>query len=161
MTSDTVENYVLAGLDSHLLNNGKVRLFTSERDTQDAITPHSHRFDFVCLVLKGSVNNKIWSPATSFEGDEFQVSTLDYSGEIGQHTVQFHSTGHWNYKARTYFEGQVYSMTSEQIHSIEFSRGAAVLFFEGPTKTNTSLILEPLVKGRKIPTYVKRDWMFV
>jgi len=62
MRSDTVENYVIAGLDSHLLNNGCVRLFTNERDHQDSITPHSHRFDFMGAEVFGGNRTSYENP---------------------------------------------------------------------------------------------------
>ena len=74
MKSDRVANYVIAGLDSYMLNSGKVRLFENKRDHNDAITPHSHRFDFVCLVLAGKVVNSLWEECSESDGDFFEVS---------------------------------------------------------------------------------------
>ena len=53
MKTSKVANYVIAGLDSYMLENGNIRMFENSRKHQDMITPHSHRFDFVCLVLSG------------------------------------------------------------------------------------------------------------
>jgi len=161
MKSDTLYNYVIAGLDSSLLNNGKVRYFENSRRHQDQITPHSHRFDFVCLVLTGQVVNRLWNPLQSGRGDLFQVSQLNYTGEVGHHKVTTLRQESYSYNDCVYVEGEVYSMQSDEIHSIIFSPGAKVLFFEGPTIANTSVILEPVVRGRVIKTYEKRDYMFL
>lgn len=164
MQSDIVRNYVIAGLDSSLLNKGKVRLFECGRNHQDSITPHSHRFDFACLVLRGSVVNRIWKEP-SFEdedgGDFFEESTLTYEGEIGEHKKRRKGRNYYSYSERRYEAGETYSMQAEQIHSISFSKGALVLFFEGPQSCTTSMIIEPVVDGVVIPTYEKRDYMFL
>lgn len=51
-------------------------------------------------------------------------------------------------------------MKAEEIHSITFSRGASVLFFEGPRKTDTSTVLEPVVDGETIPLFRTEPWMY-
>lgn len=51
-------------------------------------------------------------------------------------------------------------MLASEVHSIHFSRGAQVLFFEGPTVADTSIILEPNVDGETIPTFRVEPWMF-
>ena len=87
MKSSRVKNYVLAGLDSYLLTNGNMRLFACSRDTQDQITPHSHRFDFVCIVLEGWVVNRVWKEVPESIGDFFESSILTYKDEIGSHDL--------------------------------------------------------------------------
>lgn len=160
MKSDKVSNYVIAGLDSYLLGNGKVRVFKNSRDHQDQITPHSHRYDFTCLVLTGSVQNHIWEKSAS--GDEFTISKLRYKGAIGEHEKVKVETERFIKTTRLYKEGQTYSMTHEEIHSITFSKGAIVLFFEGPENTESeSVILEPLINGQTISTYEKKSFMFL
>lgn len=161
MKSNRVRNYVLAGLDSYLLTNGNVRLFTCSRDTQDQITPHSHRFDFVCIVLKGWVVNRVWREVPATIGDFFELSTLTYKDEIGSHDLRPDGRSWYVYEDTQYKKGDMYAMTADQIHSIQFSRDAMVLFFEGPSVTNESVIIEPVVNGEKIPTYENRDYMFV
>jgi len=164
MKSSTVRNYVIAGLDSSLLEHGKVRYFENSRDHQDSITPHTHRFDFTCLVLEGSVTNRIWHPASDHgDSDLFMVSALDYTGKIGEHQVwATNPEPEWfDYTDYEYLAGECYSMTHSQFHSIKFSKGAKVLFFEGPQITNTSYIIEPYVNGVVIPTYQKLDYMFL
>ncbi len=83
--SDRVINYAIAGLDSYLLGNGKVRYFECSRDHQDQITPHSHRFDFSCIVLAGMVTNRIWVECDDQSGDFFEGSIITYDGVIGEH----------------------------------------------------------------------------
>lgn len=164
MKSDRVRNYVLAGLDSYLLNNGTVRLFSSSRDTQDDITPHSHRFDFLCIVLSGQVLNRVWSPRSAhhFESaDLFMESRLIYDGEIGRHERFEVGAGWYDYKDSVYTAGEFYSMKAEEIHSIAFSRHTNVLFLEGPTKSPESTILEPIVDGNVIRTYETKPYMFL
>jgi hypothetical protein len=51
-------------------------------------------------------------------------------------------------------------MTADQVHSIFFSRGAIVLFFEGSKESDTSIILEPFVNNEIVPTFKVEPWMF-
>lgn len=159
--SDTVNNYVIAGLNSSLLNNGEIRYFENSRNHQDSITPHSHRFDFVCLVLCGGVTNHIWNDCLENEGDFFEESNLFYNGSIGDHKKTRTGRDFYRKISTEYRPGETYSMTHDEIHSINFSRGAKVLFFEGPEKVNVSRIIEPVVNGIVIPTYQKLDYMFL
>lgn len=164
MKSDKLSNYIIAGLDSYLLNNGRVRLFECSRDHQDVVTPHSHRFDFVCLVLSGVVTNRVWTECgehKAFGGDFFESSTLTYKGKVGNYAIKAEGRGFWTYTDRRYGEGETYSMTADQVHSIRFSRGAVVLFFEGPTISDNSMMIEPVVNGVKIPTHVTSYYMFL
>jgi len=160
MKTSRVANYVIAGLDSYMLEAGNVRMFENSRNHQDQITPHSHRFDFVCLVLSGYVINKIWTHTNDELGDVFEESVIKYSGKIGEHSKQKCGRNYYNFECNKYVEGQCYSMTSEQIHSIQFSKGAKVLFFEGPSLSEESIIIEPVVDDLVINTYESRDYMF-
>lgn len=160
MKTSRVANYVIAGLDSYMLEAGNIRMFENSRNHQDQITPHSHRFDFVCLVLSGHVINKIWTECSEEEGDFFQSSMLDYSGEIGEHSKVKEGRAYYSFKDTLYLRGECYSMKADEIHSIQFSKGAKVLFFEGPEIQKTSLIIEPVVTGEVINTYENRDYMF-
>ena len=160
MKDTRISNYVIAGLDSYSLGNGMVRLFENSRDHQDQITPHSHRFDFACLVLAGHVVNRIWTETSISSDDLFVQSEITYLGSVGEHSVAKGPAGHWRYYDRKYAKGQIYSMSAEEVHSITFSKGAKVLFFEGPEKSTKSMIIEPLVDGVRIPTYKKREYMF-
>lgn len=168
MSNNTLDNYILPGLSSHLIGGGgygKVRLFEASRRQQLGITPHSHRFDFTCLVLQGSVTNTLWAP--DYQGDKFSMQYLEYQGQAGQYQKRERIQGvdkpgytHWAGNSARYTEGQWYSMDSEEIHSIEFSRDALVLFFEGPEKTQITKILEPVAGTAVIPTLKVEPWMF-
>lgn len=160
MRTNTVRNYVIPGLDSSLLENGKVRLFESSREHAEPITPHSHRFDFFCIVIQGQVTNVTWEPCEAHEGDEFQCSQLTYQGEIGQHDVSEVSRGYWRPASVRYKQGEIYSMRHNEVHSIYFKRDTKVVFFEGPQLTDHSLIIEPVVNGELIPTFQTQPWMF-
>lgn len=159
-----VHNYVVPGLTSLLLGggypNGNVRLFINERQHVEPITPHSHRFDFQCLVLDGEVTNRIWREADAKTGDMMAVSQLVYEGSIGKYSKGLIAHSYWRYYDKTFKKGEVYSMVSTEVHSIYFSRGAKVLFFEGPNCTDKSIVLEPVVNGDRIETFKTEPWMF-
>lgn len=165
MRNGGLANYAIPGLDSHLIGGkgaGMVRLFQCSRQHQEQITPHSHRFDFSALVLRGCVRNILWGESEApGEGDEFLVSTMIYGGKPGEYATgtqkvksmaisdcHFHQVGDW------------YHMKAHEIHSIEFSRDAAVLFFEGPQVSETSVILEPHINGETTHTFEVKPWMF-
>ena len=165
MAHSPVQNYVLPGLTSKLIGNpsenGTVRLFECSRDHQEEITPHSHRFAFMCWVLEGEVRNRVWLELSHGErGDRFQLSTLTYGGDMGRYTMEEGKAGWWGYDDYHYQAGDCYSMLPHQIHSIHFARKTKVLFFEGPTISDTSVILEPVVDGKRIPTFKVEPWMF-
>lgn len=162
MAHSPVRNYVVPGLTSWLIGNpgegGCVRMFVSERDQQAAITPHSHRFNFECLVLAGSVRNRIWSQSNS--GDLFFVS-LQERGRMGGYEVTAGASPvRFGYRDEAHKAGEWYGMEHQEIHSIFFSRGAKVLFFEGADVTETTRILEPCVNGQRIDTMRVDSWMF-
>ena len=131
MSTDKISNYVIAGLDSSLLGNGCVRYFENSRDHQDQITPHSHRFDFCCLVLNGKVENTIWTTPDNEDSDEFVVSELSYCGEVGVHDVENLRTQRYAPQSSSYYTGDVYQMLHSEIHSIKFSRVQRYCFLKG------------------------------
>jgi len=161
MQSSKLGNYIIAGLDSYLLENGKVRVFRNSRVHQDQITPHSHRYDFACLVLKGRVTNRLWHTCHKTNGDFFEESLLTYEDSPGNHIKTAEGRDFYTFIDKEYTVGETYCMEAGQLHSITFSKGAVVLFFEGPTTTDKSYIIEPVVNGAVIPTYVKQDYMFL
>lgn len=161
MKSSKVSNYAIAGLDSYLLENGKMRIFECSRNHQDQITPHSHRFDFACLVLKGTVINKIWTECDEKQGDLFELSRLFYSGIIGSHSKEPDGRSWYNFRSKVYNAGDVYSMKAEELHSINFSKDSVVLFFEGCQDLDESYIIEPVVNDQVIPTYENKPYMFI
>lgn len=166
MQNNRLGNYIVPGLTSSLIGggtHGKVRLFEAERHTRDTITPHSHRFDFTCVVLTGSVINTLYV-ANLCGAEEWCISNIgQVCGVNGlEDYVHRRSTEPtlWRREPRRYRAGDTYSMTYEEIHSIEFERGTQVLFFEGPPKIGGSTMLEPWVNGRVVPTFKTEDWMF-
>jgi hypothetical protein len=166
MAHSPVKNYAIPGLTSSLIGApgplGTVRLFQCEREHQEPITPHSHRFDFQCWVLRGKVRNRIWKKvyASDPNGDLYHRTNLNYGGEIGHYTKEPREVGTWTYSDAEFVAGQCYSMRAHEVHSIFFSRGAVVLFFEGETKVDSSTILEPYVDGEVVPTFKVEPWMF-
>lgn len=158
---DKVSNYVIPGLSSYLLidngKKGKVRLFECSRNHQEPITPHSHRFSFTCCVIKGQVINRLWFKHSS--GDQYMQSILDYN-EMGDYEQKHDDSTGWCFRDDIYSKGDTYSMASNQIHSIYFSKGTQVLFFEGAEESASSVILEPVVDGEVIPTFEVKPWMF-
>ncbi len=169
MCHSPVHNYVIPGLTSWMLGapsdgKGCIRMFTMDRVHEEPIVPHSHRFDFRCLVLEGSVQNAIWTEINglNIQGShgEYEVSDVTYEGVFGQHRMTSLYRAHFDRKKTLYNKGEEYSMKAEDIHSIYFSQGAKVLFFEGPTRVETSVVIEPVVDGEKIPLMRTDPWMF-
>jgi hypothetical protein len=166
MAHSPLENYVIPGLTSKLIGApspyGTVRLFECSRDHQESITPHSHRFDLQCWVLKGKVRNRIWTEVgyANESGDMYCATTMRYDGSVGKYQREDGISGRWVYGDYLYAAGDWYAMKADEVHSIYFSKGAKVLFFEGPMLEETSIILEPVVNGEVIPTMKVEPWMF-
>lgn len=159
-----VENYIVPGLTSWLISGeadgrGCVRMFQSDRHFFGEITPHSHRYDFSCLVVGGLVRNRVWSEDD--DGDLMTVTQMQYQG-IGKYGSREIEKRRYAWVETEYSTGQWYSLRSEQIHSIYFGRGAQVLFFEGPSITPHSVYLEPfdVTSGETIRTMTVAPWMF-
>lgn len=164
-----IDNYILPGLSSLMLSgeNATVRMFENTRNQQGFITPHSHRFSLACCVLRGSVQNSLYSEdcsttATGTDLDEFEATRLMYSGEPGHYDRLKTSAykGKWRKYTEKYGVGQWYFMHHDAIHSIDFSPDARVLVIEGPDVTDTTTILEPVVNGVTVPTFRVEGWMF-
>jgi hypothetical protein len=164
MKHSSVSNYGgIPGLTSSLIGmpgpRGLVRLMECSRSHEEPIIPHSHRFDFHCLVLAGAVRNIIWEP-TEQGGDEFLATELQYGGKMGAYERGDSFIQRYKRTASTHRVDTEYSMLADQIHSIFFERGTSVLFLEGPTTCNSSIILEPFVDGAVISTFKVEPWMF-
>lgn len=163
-----IHNYGgIPGLTSWLIqrndDGSMVRLMECCRDHQEPIIPHSHRFDFKCLVLAGKVVNVMWHNNGNHNfvtGDAFIQSEMIYGGEPGQYKKVPGPINKWNRSFHNYEKGDEYQMTADQVHSIFFSRGAMVLFFEGPQVSDRNIILEPVVDGEVIPTFQVPQWAF-
>jgi hypothetical protein len=166
MAHSPVRNYVIPGVTSWLIGEpsakGTMRLFHSERQHEEAVTPHSHRFDFQCWVLEGMVTNRLWSETYGHnpDADKYRRSVLHYDGQMGKYRKEGVDVGRWTNRDAVYMAGECYSMTADQIHSIFFSRGCKVLFFEGPNQHDFSHVLEPYVNGEAIETMEVKPWMF-
>lgn len=165
MKHSPAHNYVIPGLTSWLIGtpsreHGCIRLFTMSREHEEPIIPHSHRFDFRCIVLKGSVRNHLWRETFGHLGDAYEVSDVTFEGELGKHERRPVRQAHFAKTEFRYEEGAEYAMAAEEFHSIYFSRGAEVLFFEGPNRLESSQVLEPIVMGHTIPLFRTEDWMF-
>lgn len=163
MRKSKMRNYIVPGLSSSLLTNGVVRLFEASREQHHDITPHSHRFDFACLVLRGHVVNRLWRQEPSNTCDLYIASQLIYHGEPGLYEMSVgDSAKRYRYSDYTHKKGEWYSMLHTEIHSITFSSDAIVLFFEGPMRTDKTTILEPADAGThaRIPTFAVQPWMF-
>jgi hypothetical protein len=166
MANSEIRHYIAPGLSSYLVggqDRGKVRLFRSDRETREWITPHSHRFDFTCLVLRGWATNILLTRAWGADhADRYCAGTLKRKpGAFGEYEfVPGTATSEYLETSKTYHEGDVYSMTHNEIHTIRFSRDAMVLFFEGPELVDESLVLEPWSNGKRVPTFGTQPWMF-
>jgi hypothetical protein len=165
MANSPVRQYVLPGLTSELVGgdgHGRVRLLTSDRHTRDWVTPHSHRFDFTCLVLAGSVENIVMERGYGQACNAYARGTVrPRDGGMGQYEIaRTEDTAWYAEKTTTYGVGETYSMRASEIHSIRFSRGAKVLFFEGPDVVEESVFLEPVCDGKVVQTFETRPWMF-
>ena len=167
MRHSTLHNYIVPGLTSHLIGgddkHGRVRLFHAERETREFITPHSHRFDFTCVVLRGEVTNTIFEPGTPCD-EQYVMSTINQVCGANGLNEYVHTRdkepSRWRAIEYIYGTGDTYSMTHDQIHSIKFARGTRVLFFEGPQLSITSSMIEPWENGKVVPTFKTEPWMF-
>jgi hypothetical protein len=166
MLNNSLRNYIVPGLTSSLVGgNGKglVRLFQANRDTLEFITPHSHRFDFTCVVLYGDVMNTIFRSGSGYD-ERWCYSTINQvCGENGLNEyvhIRDDKPSTWRAEAKSYSTGDTYSMKHTEIHSIKFGRNTRVLFFEGPQLTPTSHMIEPWENGKVIPTFRTEPWMF-
>lgn len=163
--NNSIQNYAIAGLTSSLMGGGefgKVRLFEQTIDQQNLITPHSHRFDLLSIVLSGTVENTIYEHSGNDGSSEEMMRTIiNYDGVHGVYKKEPGKKSFFSAKTKTYDTGRSYFMFANNIHSIVFSKGAKVLILEGPTKKNSSVILEPIVDGQVIPLFKTESWMFL
>lgn len=162
MAHSAIGNYVLPGLTSSLIGGngqGLVRMFEASRATEEFIVPHSHRFDFVCLVLRGTVVNTVYTKA-SYGGDEFCEGRVVGAGLGRYEHLREDQPTVWGRNAAHYRQAEIYGMQAHEIHSISFSADAQVLFFEGPKVTETVTVLEPWALGKVVPTFKTEPWMF-
>lgn len=169
LLTNRLRNYIVPGLTSYLVGNnqksaGQVRMFFAERETLEFITPHSHRFDFTCLVLSGSVENTVFERVAAPHSEDWCLSSINQvcgtDGLNKYEHVRDPEPTRWCHLTTLYEPGQTYSMTHKQLHSIQFATDTRVLFFEGPELTSTSHMIEPWCDGKVIPTFRTEAWMF-
>lgn len=158
MAHSKIGNYILPGLESALLG-AKTRLFINTRESIGQITPHNHRFDFQCLVLRGWVVNTLFVKDDA--GEEFARKRKIYTGIPGEYK-DAHLSGPAMFRLdkHKYQAGDWYGMKSDQFHTIEFSPDAVVLFIEGETVASSFDYLSPIVNGEVIDTMSVEPWMF-
>jgi len=151
MRHSPLRNYIVPGLTSWLIMDngeaGKLRMFDSSREQHEFITPHSHRFDFLACVAQGSVENMTWFESDCEDSETYQMTRTTYLDEPGKFKSEIWTRENFITDVIEYKEGDCYSMKFNEIHSIKFSKGAKVLFFEGPAKVDCSYVLEPLIDG--------------
>lgn len=165
MRNSAFGNYIIPGLTSSFIggpDKGKVRMFDMEREQFFEITPHSHRYDFTCLVLSGRVINTVWNEDFHENSNEdlFRLSELYYNGRPGSYSKNRLRVAPFKATQTQYHTRDWYTMTHDQIHSINFSKGAKVLFFEGPSVSDCSLFIEPYTVNGVVETLRTEDWMF-
>jgi hypothetical protein len=142
-----------------------VRVFKAGRQARDFVTPHSHRFNFCAIVLAGEVHNTLYTPALHpTDGDDWCTSVItQVCGKDGLHNfdhTRATQPSRWLQYTDNFSPGNAYYMGFEEIHSIVFDKGTEVLLFEGPELTKTSVMLEPWVDGKCVPTFKTEPWMF-
>lgn len=157
LSHSRLANYILPGLDSLLLG-ATTRLFVNTRRSIGEITPHSHRFDFQCLVLQGTVTNTLFVPDD--DGDCYTISLMTYLGKPGEYQTAHTGTRWYKASDKMFTAGDWYGMLSHEVHTISFSDDAIVLFIEGEQVTQDSIYLEPHINGETIPTMKTESWMF-
>lgn len=157
-----LQNYVSPGLTSDLVELGNVRMFTNTRPQEQFITPHSHRFNFAACVLRGEVENTVYSfdDPTGNKAAKYQASILVYGDEPGKYEIQDGFSKYYSQRTKTYKLGDWYFMNYRDIHSIKFSHDAQVLMLEGKSITRRTTILQPVVNDQVVPTFRVEPWMF-
>jgi len=161
MKGQSIDNYIVAGLNSSMIDNGKVRLFSASRNQRQEITPHSHTYDLLSIVLRGKVENFMWIEADDdTSGESFLLSEIVKTKEFGEYDKKEVDVSNYYSLKSSYIAGDIYHINEGEIHSIKFSKDAIVLLFESEEKLNCSEVLEPFVDGELIPTLIKEDWMF-
>ena len=164
-----IHNYILPGLTSWVLKpagdgHGMIRMFEASRETQEFITPHSHRYGLHCEVLAGWVENTIWKNSelvgASNNSDEWMLCSLKYAGNPGEYTQTPGPIRRYAKETRRYAAGSSYDLNHSQIHSVRFSRGAVVVITETAQRTDTTQILLPVAYGKAVPTFKVESWMY-
>lgn len=164
--SKVLHNYIIPGLDSYLLgvsDNLTVRLFHMTRDQEAFVAPHSHRYGFSCFVIDGLVENTIYTPCpeSSANAQEYLEVEQRYVGAPGKYINVSNERAFYCKRTDKYEKKHWYSMDSSQVHSIVFSKGARVLFLEGPSSIDHSTTLQPHSNGVSCDLVRIEPWMFI
>lgn len=164
-----IHNYILPGLTSWMLKpagdgHGMIRMFESSRETQEFITPHSHRYGLHCEVLAGWAENTLWRDSSLVgsmtSSDEWMLCSLKYNGSPGDYTQTVGPVRRYAKETRRYAVGSSYDLNHNQIHTIRFSRDAVVVITETVQQTDTTQILLPVAYGKAVPTFKVEPWMY-
>ena len=163
--SEVMRNYIVPGLSSTMLSRGedgsKVRMFEMSREQELFVAPHSHRYNFACNVLTGIVENTVLRESDDDKGDLFQEVRQTYLDSPGKYESSVESIPVRYVRDKyVYRKGDWYGMSHGEIHSIWFSKGARVLFLEGPDLKDSSVVLQPY-SDRPCDISFTADWMFV
>lgn len=164
ISSNKIHNYIVPGITSSLVgvDRGRVRMFDNNRHQMQNIIPHSHRFDLSCLVVSGRVVNTLWRP--SVDGDLMIEIEQHYLGDPGGYKISVKPSlvpTPYEPTEYVYNSGDWYHMKHDEIHSINFSRGAKVLIFEGEELTKDVKALAPRIMDFDVNEYMKvPGWMF-
>jgi hypothetical protein len=160
-----IKNYIIPGLESRVIEefeDGLIRIFIATRSQNQFITPHSHRYNLTCKVMRGGVINKIWVKTDDPSCDTFTMCKAKYGGEPGNYgDVQELSVDRWTSKEDYYGRGKTYYMHKNQVHSIEFIKDTVLLLNEAERDNSVpSVYLEPNIDGQTINTFNVQPWMF-
>lgn len=179
MKNNQINNYIVPGLDSFLLNKAdcKVRLFQMTRPQEFYVAPHNHRFDFACCVIRGSVKHHVYRNigdrfnkpqeitghhVALYQVHEYVVDVDPRYGPRGDEPKKVVAKQYQVFERQStvYRTGDWYTLKRDVFHSIDFSMGAMVLFLEGPDQQASSEFLEPVVNGKTIPLFTVPGWMY-
>ena len=162
-----INNYIVPGLISWLVGEpnekgGLTRIFEMTREQMTLITPHSHRFGFECRVVQGSVEQTIWTPQpiSADQFDLFSAEEVRYLGEPGKYESVVQQQFRFSPNTVVYKQGERYSMTHNDIHSIRFGKNTIVLLKELGDQSDETITLKPIVDGEVIDTMKVEPWMF-
>lgn len=164
MGHSPIHNYTAPGLTSWLVGlpheAGSIRLLTSEIEQQNFQIPHSRRYDAQYIVLRGAIEVQHWKQMTSsIGGDLHETAVLHYCGMPGKYTTESHGQSRWTRTTQAYVS-QVLYLRAEDVCSLRLMRQTALMLLQGPTLRSTSIILEPVVNGKRVPLFKVEPWMF-
>lgn len=160
-----ITNYVIPGLESYIISNDKengtmVRMFEMTREQSAMCVPHTHRYNFYCVVLEGRVYNTVWCDHDT-EGDLFEIVKLRRGKAFGEYKIDDRPReGRFVPRECRYLKGESYSMDAHQVHSIRFDKGTKVLFMESKDVLDYSYALLPIVDGEVVDNLSTQPWMF-